>query len=156
MASQIQVGGDRFVFSAAHAALHDGHLEPLHGHSYVPTVLLSGEVDTAGIVVDFGIVEKALGAVVARLHCRTLLAENAPGVDVAVSGAEVNMCCGPDRYRFPRSAVVLLPIVNTTTEALASWILSEVVGLVGHRPGLIAGVELAETSGLRATVRQEP
>jgi 6-pyruvoyl-tetrahydropterin synthase len=35
----ITVGGDgTFAFCAAHAGLHDGQFEPLHGHSFTVTL----------------------------------------------------------------------------------------------------------------------
>lgn len=46
-----------FTFSASHtlAGLADGHpCSRLHGHNYVVTVELSGPLDAAGMVLDYG------------------------------------------------------------------------------------------------------
>jgi 6-pyruvoyl-tetrahydropterin synthase len=48
-ATTITIGGSRpFVFSAAHAALHGGQLEPLHGHTFTVTLRLHGEPGEPG------------------------------------------------------------------------------------------------------------
>jgi hypothetical protein len=41
----IEIGGTPFVFCAAHAGLHDGEFEPLHGHTFAVTLRLSGNLD---------------------------------------------------------------------------------------------------------------
>jgi 6-pyruvoyl-tetrahydropterin synthase len=70
----IAVGGDgTFAFSAAHAGLHDGQFEPLHGHSFTVTLRLHGEPDLTGMVCDFGAVKAALAAVITPLRRRTLM-----------------------------------------------------------------------------------
>ena len=57
----ITIGGDgKFAFSAAHAGLHAGEFEPLHGHSFTVTLRLHGEPDETGMVCDFTDVKNAL------------------------------------------------------------------------------------------------
>jgi 6-pyruvoyl-tetrahydropterin synthase len=51
--NRINIGGATFAFSAAHAGIHDGTMEPLHGHTFIPTATLIGACDGAGMVVDF-------------------------------------------------------------------------------------------------------
>jgi 6-pyruvoyl-tetrahydropterin synthase len=38
MLTRVEVGRGEFDFSAAHAGLHDGELEPLHGHTFQVTL----------------------------------------------------------------------------------------------------------------------
>ena len=57
----ITVGGDgTFSSSAAHAGLHDGQFEPLHGHTFTVTLRLHGEPDQTGMVCDFSVIKAAL------------------------------------------------------------------------------------------------
>ncbi len=57
-------------FSAAHRLrMHDGTLEPLHGHNWRVEVHLEGRgLDSAGLVADFVVLQRNLTAVVGRLH----------------------------------------------------------------------------------------
>lgn len=54
------------VFSAAHALVIGGELERLHGHDWrVEVVLVGGDLDADGLLVDFHAVEAELAAVIA-------------------------------------------------------------------------------------------
>lgn len=57
-------------FSAAHQVrLHDGQLEPLHGHDWkVEAVFRGPQLDRIGVLVDFVAAETALREVVSGLH----------------------------------------------------------------------------------------
>src|SRR5256885_62704 len=61
-------------FSAAHALrLYDGTLEPLHGHNWIVTVVVSAErLDSIGVVMDFHDLERRVDAILAALHNRHL------------------------------------------------------------------------------------
>jgi hypothetical protein len=48
------------VFSAAHAGLHDGQFEPLHGHTFAVTVRLHCEPGNAGMLAGFRMFREAL------------------------------------------------------------------------------------------------
>jgi 6-pyruvoyltetrahydropterin/6-carboxytetrahydropterin synthase len=128
-----------YRFPAAHNGLHGGQLEPLHGHTYLVTLRLRGYLDPAAMVCDFADVRTALDRVIAPLRHRTLMPARLPGGRVAVEGGQVVIECGPKRYSLPAEDVVLLPVANTTTEALAGWLLSELT--VSFRP---PGVQVAE------------
>lgn len=60
----------RGEFSAAHQIrLHDGSMEPLHGHNWRVEVELSAKsLDSIGIVADFVMLERRLKDVLARYH----------------------------------------------------------------------------------------
>lgn len=61
-------------FSAAHQLrLHDGSLEPLHGHNWRVELCVSGDqLDAIGVVMDFHELERLLRQVVAPMHNRHL------------------------------------------------------------------------------------
>ena len=136
----ITVGGDgTFGFSAAHAGLHDGQFEPLHGHSFIVTLRLHGDLDQAGMVCDFSTVKAALAAVIAPLRRRTLMPAWPPGGRCGEQDGQVVIECGAKRYSLPAGDVVLLPVVNTTTEAIAGWLLDRLISSIA-----VPGVHLAE------------
>lgn len=60
----------RGEFAAAHQIrLHDGTMEPLHGHNWRVEVELSAKsLDNIGIVADFVMLERRLKDVLARYH----------------------------------------------------------------------------------------
>ena len=149
----IAIGGNgKFTFSAAHAGLHDGEFEPLHGHCFTVTLRLHGEPDETGVVCDFTKAKDVLAAVIAPLKRRTLMPVSPPGGCCAHDGNQVVITCGTKRYSLPASDVVLLPVPNTTTEQIAAWLLGELVPLL-DAPGLRrADLTLAEASDTSATV----
>ncbi|MBO4161721.1 6-pyruvoyl trahydropterin synthase family protein [Micromonospora antibiotica] len=149
MTAVIVLRGGEFSFCAAHAGLHADGYEPLHGHTFVVTLRLAGQADDNGMVTDFGPVKTTLRRVIAPLRRRTLVAGRASGVDLSV----------PDQVRFgdytlPALAVAVLPVVNTTTEAIAGHLLDQVL-LHAPVPGLHwAELDLAEAPDVSATVRR--
>ena len=149
----ISVGGDgKFAFSAAHAGLHDGEFEPLHGHSFTVTLRLHGEPDEAGMVCDYTDAKNALAAVIAPLKRRTLMPAKLPDGRCEQDGDQVVIACGAKRYSLPAGDVVLLPVSNTTTEQIAAWLLTELTPAL-TAPGLrLAELILAEAPDTSATV----
>src|SRR5262245_20895846 len=57
-------------FSAAHRLkLHDGRMEPLHGHNWrVEVYLTAAKLDSAGLVADFVVLQENLTRVTQELH----------------------------------------------------------------------------------------
>jgi 6-pyruvoyl-tetrahydropterin synthase len=123
----IEIGGGPFVFSAAHAGLHAGEFEPMHGHTFTVTVALTGDLDGAGVVTDFSVVKDALGEVIAPLRKRTLMPAQPPGGSCVAEDGQIFVECGAKRYSLPSSDVMLLPLVNTTTEAIAGYLLDQLL-----------------------------
>lgn len=64
----------RAGFSAVHQVrLHDGRLEPLHGHDWRAEAVFRGPaLDRMGMLVDFMAAEEALGEVLKQLHHQNL------------------------------------------------------------------------------------
>jgi 6-pyruvoyl-tetrahydropterin synthase len=149
----ITIGGDgKFAFSAAHAGLHGGQFEPLHGHSFTVTLRLHGEPDETGMVCDFTDAKNALAAVIAPLKRRVLMPAAPPGGRCDRDGGQVVIECGAKLYSLPAGDVVLLPVPNTTTEQIAAWLLAELVSALAA-PGLrLAELVLAEAPDTSATV----
>jgi 6-pyruvoyl-tetrahydropterin synthase len=140
------------IFCAAHTGLHDGEFEPLHGHTFAVTLRLSGNLDNNGMLAEFQLVKKALAEAIAPLRRRTLMpAHSAHGPRVPQDG-QVSIAYGTKRYSLPAQDVTLLPVVNTTTEALAAHLLTQVLPTVRSEPGVArAELTLAEAPDTAAT-----
>ncbi len=129
-----------FVFCAAHMGVHDGRFEALHGHTFTVTLRLAGSLDGAGMLLDFRAVKTAVAEVIAPLRRRTLISKHPPGGSCTVEDGQMVAECGGRRYSLPAADVVLLPVANTSTEALAEHLLGQILPCVGGT----AGVERAE------------
>jgi 6-pyruvoyl-tetrahydropterin synthase len=153
----ITVGGDgTFAFSAAHAGLHDGQFEPLHGHSFTVTLRLHGEPDQTGMVCDFSVIKAALAAAIGPLRRRTLMPARPPGGMCTHQDGQVIIACGTKHYSLPADDVVLLPVTNTTTEAIAAWLLDQLLTRI-DAPGVrLAELVLAEAADTCVTVSAQP
>jgi 6-pyruvoyltetrahydropterin/6-carboxytetrahydropterin synthase len=149
----ITIGGDgTFVFSAAHAGLHDGEFEPLHGHTFIVTLRLHGDLDRAGMICDFTDAKAALAAAIEPLRRRVLMPASPPGGHCTPEDGQILIECGVKRYSLPAGDMTLLPVANTTTEAIADWLLNQVTGRL-HAPGLrLAELVLAEAPDTSVTV----
>jgi 6-pyruvoyltetrahydropterin/6-carboxytetrahydropterin synthase len=154
MPTAITIGGHGpFVFSAAHTGLHDGEFEPLHGHTFTVTLHLRGEPASSGMLADFRLVKKTLAGLIAPLHGRTLMAARLPGGRCRTQDGQMLIECGAKHYSLPAQDVLLLPVVNTTTEAIAGYLLGQVLPSVTGQPGLTwAELTLAEAADSAATV----
>ncbi|MGH3710726.1 MAG: 6-pyruvoyl trahydropterin synthase family protein [Pseudonocardiaceae bacterium] len=78
MLTTVLVGRGEFDFSAAHAGLHDGEFEPLHGHTFQVTLRLLGIPGDDGMLLDFGEIKTALRETIAPLRRRTMMPGHAP------------------------------------------------------------------------------
>jgi 6-pyruvoyltetrahydropterin/6-carboxytetrahydropterin synthase len=153
----IEIGGGEFGFPAAHSGLHAGEFEPLHGHTYQVLVQLHGEADPAAMLIDFREVKKALRLVLDRVRRRTLFPALAPGVEIRHERGQVHIACRRRCFAFPEDDVVLLPVVNTTTEALADLFLRQFLDALGPVAGLRAvELRLAESPETSASVSRQP
>jgi 6-pyruvoyl-tetrahydropterin synthase len=149
----IEIGGGPFVFSAAHAGLHRGEFEPMHGHTFTVTVALTGELDDAGMVTDFSIVKQALAEVIAPLRRRTLMPARPPGGSCVAEDGQVFIACGTKRYTLPADDVRLLPLANTTTEAIAGYLLDQLLPVLLDQAGVrLVELRLSEAPDTTASI----
>lgn len=156
MLTTIEIGGGPFVFSAAHTGLHDGEFEPLHGHTFTVTVRLTGTVHGTGMLTDFHLVKTALSEVIAPLRRRTLMPGRAREVTCRFEDEQVFIECGSKHFSLPAADVAVLPLVNTTTEALAGHLLDQLLPMLREEAGLSqAALVLAEAPDTRATVTSD-
>ena len=119
----IEVAKDYFNFASAHFLIFaNGKREPLHGHNYQVAVSLEGDLDHAGVVVDFISFKPLVKRICDSLDHRTLIQTESPVMKVRTRPREVEVRYGKQKIILPKQDVILLPLVNTSTELLAEHI----------------------------------
>jgi 6-pyruvoyltetrahydropterin/6-carboxytetrahydropterin synthase len=123
----IEVAKDYFNFASAHFLIFaNGRREPLHGHNYQVSVVMEGELDPAGVVLDFITFKPLVKQVCDALDHRTLIQTSSSALRVRQSAQAVEILYKKQKLLLPREDVILLPIVNTSTELLAEYIATQI------------------------------
>ncbi|MGE5220227.1 MAG: 6-pyruvoyl trahydropterin synthase family protein [Chloroflexota bacterium] len=119
----IEVAKDYFNFASAHFLIFaSGKREPLHGHNYQVSVVMEGDLYHSGVVLDFITFKPLVKQVCDDLDHRTLIQTASPIIKVRARPQEVEVHHGKQRMILPRRDVILLPLINTSTELLAEYI----------------------------------
>ena len=119
----IEVAKDYFNFASAHFLIFaNGQREALHGHNYQVAVKLEGELDRAGVVLDFITFKPVIKQVCDSLDHRTLVQMESPILKVQKRAREVEVRYRKQRIILPKQDVILLPLANTSTELLAEYV----------------------------------
>ena len=150
----IRVAADDLVFSAAHfITLEGSECERLHGHTYRVAAEVFGPLNDSQYVVDFFIVQGELEGIVAELdHC-VLLPGKSPLIRVSSGAGEIEVTFADRRWTFPEDDCLLLPVANTTTEALAQYVGERLAAAVRSSCGVSSGrvrIEIGEGTGCSA------
>ena len=152
---EVFVGKEYLKFNAAHFIAYPGFRERLHGHNYHVSVRLEGELGPDGYVIDFGLVKKATKAVCEELDERTILPANSDCLTIEErDGSVLVQYEDGARFSFPKDDVILLPIVHSSAEELAQWVLGRLrleLRAAGARPWTRLEVSVAETPGQSAS-----
>jgi 6-pyruvoyltetrahydropterin/6-carboxytetrahydropterin synthase len=156
----IEVEKDYFNFASAHFLIFaNGKREPLHGHNYQVSVAVEGELDRAGVVLDFIAFKPVVKQICDELDHRTLIQKDCPSLTIHRAEEHVTVGYRSQRIVLPKHDALLLPIANTSTELLAEYIAGKIRVRVRRRfPGaklklLEVGVE--EARGQRGFYKGE-
>src|SRR3990167_1822830 len=123
----IEVAKDYFNFASAHFLIFaDGRREALHGHNYQVSVAVEGELDRAGVVLNFITFKPLVKKVCDALDHRTLIPKQSPLLRILQHRAYFEVLYKDQRIVLPRRDVVLLPLVNTSTELIAEYIAEKI------------------------------
>ena len=121
----VSIEKEQLRFTAAHFIAFRGFREPLHGHTYRAAVTVSGPVGTDGYVVDFLVLKRIAEEECDKLHFATLLPERSDCLTIRTDGESVEVDCEDGaRFRFPRADVRLLPIVHSSSEEIAQYLIA--------------------------------
>ena len=155
----VVVAKDYLKFAAAHFIAYPGFREPLHGHNYQVSVRVEADLGADGYVLDFGLVKRVARALCEELDERVLVPTESDCLTVAVDDARVAVTTAEgDQFQFPRQDCVVLPIVHSSAEELAAYLLARLrerlAAEAGGR-GLVAlEVGVAEAPGQVAYCRE--
>jgi 6-pyruvoyl-tetrahydropterin synthase len=120
----VVVSKDYLKFAAAHFIAYPGFREPLHGHNYQVSVRVEADLGPDGYVLDFGLVKRQAHALCQELDERVLLPTHSDCLTVEAAGDTVEVTTETgQRFRFPADDVRLLPIVHSSAEELAAYLL---------------------------------
>ena len=157
---RVRVTKDHLVFSAAHFITFNGNVcERLHGHNWRTAVEVSGPLDENEYVFDFIALRDALQGVVNELDHHVLLPTAHPLIHLRESEREVEATFEDRRWVFPKEDCVLLPVPNTTAEAIARWIGQRLLETLANGPPHrldTLQVEVEENFGQWAIYRLSP
>ena len=87
---------------------------------------MEGELDRAGVVLDFISFKPLVKQVCDALDHRTLIQTKSSAISVRTNVREVEILYKKQKLLLPRGDVILLPIVNTSTELLAEYIARQI------------------------------
>lgn len=157
----IDLAKENFKFSAAHFLIFpDGSAERLHGHNYRVFVEIEAGLSHHGLVLDFKVVKPLVREICDGLDEHFLVPGRHPVLACEPVGADAWEVRYRDRrYVLPREDVIVLPINNTSSENLATWVAGELRRLLGERfPEVFVTrlrVAVEETSGQRGVYYYE-
>ena len=148
MNSYISIDGWRsnIRFSSAHIIPEYEKCGRLHGHTYAVHIKIVGKPDNKGIIVDFTIVKEALRELVDALDHKILVPEKSNIAKIEKQKNKVKIDSMGKEYVFPISDCIFLPIISTSAENLASYILDQLVDKVEF-PKTIELVEIGVDEG---------
>ena len=155
---RIEVDKDYFNFASAHFLVFaDGRREPLHGHNYQVSAAVEGELDRAGVVLDFITFKPLVKQVCDELDHRTLIQKDCRALKIHGEGKHVQVLYKDQRIVLPQKDALLLPLANTSTELLAEYIAGQLRRRVRRKfPGAklkIIEVGVEETRGQKGFYR---
>jgi 6-pyruvoyltetrahydropterin/6-carboxytetrahydropterin synthase len=119
----IEVAKDYFNFASAHFLIFaNGTREALHGHNYQVSVKMEGDLDRAGVILDFISFKPLVKRICDSLDHRTMIQSNSPNLAVERRAKEIEVRYKTQKIILPKSDVILLPLANTSTELLAEHV----------------------------------
>jgi len=119
---RVHVTKDYLKFSAGHFIAYPGFREALHGHNYRISVDIEGDLGSQGYVLDFGVVKDIARQLCKELNEKVLLPAQSDCLHIRADDSECVVRYEQDEFRFPRADVVLLPIVHSSAEELARYL----------------------------------
>lgn len=104
----------------------DGTREPLHGHNYYVRFKGYGEKLRNDMVEDFLCVKPVIKELCDFLDHKLLIPQNNPHLALEKQGDNWQIVTKQGQFSIPCSDIVMLPIVNTSVELLASFLSEEI------------------------------
>jgi 6-pyruvoyl-tetrahydropterin synthase len=120
----VVVAKEYLKFAAAHFIAYPGFREPLHGHNYQVSVRIEADLGPEGYVLDFGVVKRLARDLCDELDERTIVPERSDCLTVDTQDGVVTLVTETgQRFAFPATDCAVLPIVHSSAEELAAYLL---------------------------------
>ena len=133
-------------FSAAHFTIFsETERERLHGHNYGVSVRIVAEMGENGFSADYNVYKRCLQKLCDAHDEYLLLPEQSPHLAIIKQGGEDYATFNHKTLRFPVDETLVLPITNVTVEALAYYLLEQV--LAEGALGPLTELEIFVSSG---------
>lgn len=149
---------ENFKFSAAHFMIFDAKCaERLHGHNYQVCVDIGvpsyEDSKATGYSIDFNVLKKFIREELARLDEIVLLPQLQTEMKLEQKGPSLHVHFRDRYYVFPTNEVCLLPLNNTSVEALSFYLADLFKKEFSRYPIHFVEVSIEETSGQSASTR---
>ena len=128
MNSYIYIDGwkSNIRFSSAHIIPDYEKCGRLHGHTYAVHAKISGKLDKNGIIMDFSQLKEILKQIADELDHKILIPQKNKSVKIEKDNTSVKISFLDKHYVFPLTDCIFLPIISTTAENLALYILEKI------------------------------
>lgn len=149
----MELGGIRF--SAAHFVIGHTKCEHLHGHNWSLRVVVDGDEDDRGLIVDFIELKKILKSICEEFDHHLLLPTNNPSLKIVHKNGTSEIHVHGRKYEFPDEDIAWVPAINITVEELAKVIaekLKETLKKYKNVYRITVEAEEAEGESARTTI----
>ena len=148
MNSYIYIDGwkSNIRFSSAHIIPDYEKCGRLHGHTYAVHAKISGKLDKNGIIMDFSQLKETLKKIADELDHKILIPEKNKSVKIEKDNTSVKISFLDKHYIFPLTDCIFLPIISTTAENLAIYVLEKIQKKITF-PKNIEAIEIGVDEG---------
>ncbi len=125
---RIEIAKQALNFSIGHFTIfNQTERENLHGHNFQVACDLTGPVDQAGLMFDYGIIKGVIRQLCEELDERVILPSQSPYLDIVSEGDYTIAVFNGERLPFLPRDVLVLPIANTTIEEFSNYFLGRML-----------------------------
>lgn len=128
MSYRFRLAKENFKFSCTHFTIFGPHsAERMHGHNYLVSFEFTcSEIkEDLGLAFDFNEFKPLMKKACDDLDESILIPARSPYLEIQEKESEIEVRFNRKRYVLPKEDVRLLPIVNISVEALASYLHSQ-------------------------------
>lgn len=111
-------------FSSAHFLIEHEKCGRIHGHNWKVKVIIEGELEEHGWVMDFTVLKKVVDELLNKYDHKMLLPNSISYDENSIKG-NLSFSVNSKRYSFPKEDCVILPIANVTCENLSMLLHNE-------------------------------
>lgn len=122
-------------FSACHFIAGHQKCGRLHGHTYIVSLKLHGEMGKDGMIMDFIPLKRELRSIAEQLDHRVLIPANSKKITISL-GDEVYIKAEGKKYALPKEDVIMLPTEESSAEELSHFILTNLLKAVDFPPNV--------------------